>query len=182
MSEGISRRAFGATLLGSALTTGALAESEGQTPVIEEPRDYPKPKFEFKRKKPSLGTQLIQDFVIFAHSEFDNVKLVLEKYPAVLNATVDWGGGDFESALGGAAHMGRRDIAEYLLDKGARMDIFATAMLGNLDAVKSLLTAKPSLIDAKGPHGLPLIFHAKAGGEEAKRVLAFLESLKPQEF
>src|SRR5689334_15868250 len=115
MIERISRRQFGATLIGSAIAAGVSTGAEGQTPMPDETRDYPKPNFEFKRKKPSLGTTLIQDFVIFAHSEFDNVKLVLEKYPAVLNATVDWGGGDFESALGGAAHMGRRDIAEYLL-------------------------------------------------------------------
>ena len=179
MSEPITRRVIGATLVGTALAAGSAAAQEPAAAHQEGTRDYPAPKFKPTLRKPRLGVTLIQDFVIFAHSELDNVKLVLEKYPAVLNATVDWGGGDFESALGGAAHMGRRDIAEYLLDHGARMDIFAAAMLGHLDAVKSLLASRPALLDARGPHGIPLIAHARAGGKEAEAVLKYLEALKP---
>ncbi|MEP6757133.1 MAG: ankyrin repeat domain-containing protein [Chthonomonadales bacterium] len=110
--------------------------------------------------------------------DLDNVKLLLEKHPAVLNATVDWGGGDWESGLGGASHMGRRDIAEFLIEKGARIDIFAATMLGHLDIVKSLLALHPTLIDAKGPHGIPLLAHAKMGGKEAEAVFHYIESLK----
>jgi hypothetical protein len=51
-------------------------------------------------------------------------------------------------------------------------------MLGHLDIVKALLTAHPALIDAKGPHGIPLIAHAKAGKREAEEVLRYLESFK----
>jgi hypothetical protein len=183
MSEPISRRTFGATLVGGAMAAGALSEAQappaqGQTPAPEEARDYPAPKFKPNLKRPRLGITLVQDFVIYAHSELDMVKLLLDKYPAVLNATVDWGAGDWESGLGGAAHMGRRDIAQFLLESGARVDIFAAAMLGHLDAVKALLTAHPKLADAKGPHGIPLIAHAKAGGKEAEAVLKYLEALK----
>ena len=39
---------------------------------------------------------------------------LLDEQPGLLNATWDWGGGDFETALGGAAHMGRRDIVQRL--------------------------------------------------------------------
>ena len=106
------------------------------------------------------------------------VKRLLEKDAALLNSTVDWGGGDWESGLGGASHMERRDIAEFLLEKGARIDIFCAAMLGHLDAVKSILAARPGLLDAKGPHGLPLIAHAKAGGLQGQPVLHYLEELQ----
>jgi hypothetical protein len=73
--------------------------------------------------------------------------------------------------------MGRKDIASYLLENGARLDLFAAAMLGKLDIVKAALDAYPEAINTPGPHGIPLIAHAKAGGEEAIRVLEYLETL-----
>jgi hypothetical protein len=73
--------------------------------------------------------------------------------------------------------MGRKDIAEFLLGHGARLDIFAAAMLGKLDIVKSALAAFPDAIKTPGPHGIPLIAHAQAGGEDAKSVLEYLQSL-----
>ena len=126
--------------------------------------------------KPALEAKLVQEFVSVAHSDLNRVKELLAQEPALVNATWDWGGGDFETALGAAAHMGRRDIAEFLLENGARLDIFAAAMLGKLDVVKAALNAYPESINTPGPHGIPLIAHAKAGGEEAKAVLEFLES------
>jgi hypothetical protein len=51
-------------------------------------------------------------------------------------------------------------------------------MLGKLDIVKAALTAFPEAIHTAGPHGIPLIAHAKAGGDEAKEVLEYLESLQ----
>ena len=109
------------------------------------------------------------------------VKKLLDKEPALLNATMDWGGGDWETGLGGAGHMGRRDIAEFLIDRGARADIFAAAMLGQLVIVRDWLTLQPKLIDAKGPHGFTLHFHAQAGGKEAENVLDYLQSIKKLE-
>src|SRR5207245_272875 len=96
-------------------------------------RDYPAPKFQPKFAKPQLNKILVQDFVIYAHSELDMTKRLLEKEPKLANAFMDWGAGDWESGLGGASHMGRRDIAEFLLNHGARIDIFCAAMLGQLE-------------------------------------------------
>ena len=72
--------------------------------------------------------------------------------------------------------MGRRDIALVLLGHGARLDIFAAAMLGEVEVVRAMLAAHPELRDAAGPHGIPLVAHAKAGGEEAHGVLELLEA------
>ena len=127
--------------------------------------------------KPALESKFVQEFVGVAHGDLNRVKELLAQEPALVNATWDWGGGDFETALGAAAHMGRRDIAEFLLENGARLDIFAAAMLGKLDVVKAALNAYPESINTPGPHGIPLIAHAKAGGDDAKSVLEFLESL-----
>lgn len=73
--------------------------------------------------------------------------------------------------------MGRKDIAEFLLSQGSRMDIFVATMLGKLDIVKAMLKAYPELIHAKGPHGLTFLHHAKKGGDEALAVLKYLETL-----
>jgi len=174
MSGPITRRGFHTAVFGAAISTGGVIAAHAD----DETRDYPAPTFKPTLKKPKLGNLFAQDFVIFGHYDLDMVKKLLDKDPAILNATVDWGGGDWESALGGASHLGRRDIAEYLIGRGARPDIFTAAMLGHLDIVTSLIGSHPALADAKGPHGIPLITHAKMGGKEAEQVFKYLEGLK----
>ncbi len=186
MSEPLSRRTFSSLaagfVLSSAADAGAADAPKPAGPVEAAfERDYAPPGFQPSWKKPQINRLLVQDFVIYAHSDLGMVKRLLEKEPALLNAAMDWGGGDWETGLGGASHMGRRDIAEFLLGRGARIDLFCAAMLGQLDAVRSFLTLQPSLIDAKGPHGLTLHFHAQAGGKEAEKVLDYLQSIKKLE-
>jgi len=130
--------------------------------------------------KPALESQLVQEFVGKAHGDLNRVQELLAQEPALINACWDWGGGDFETGLGAAAHMGRRDIAAYLLEKGARLDLFAAVMLGKLEVVRAVLTAFPEAINIPGPHGIPLIAHAKAGGDEALPVAEYLASLAEQ--
>jgi hypothetical protein len=127
--------------------------------------------------KPALDAKLVEEFVGVSHGNFERVKELLVQEPALINATWDWGGGDFETALGAASHMGNKAIANYLLEHGARIDIFAAAMLGKLEIVKAALLAYPDAIDIPGPHGIPLIDHAEAGGEDAKSVVEYLNSL-----
>jgi hypothetical protein len=131
-------------------------------------------------KKPALELTLVQEFVSKSHADLDGVKELLMQEHALINSAWDWGGGDWETGLGAAAHMGRSDIAEYLLENGARLDLFAAAMLGNLDIVKATLTAYPEAIHVPGPHGIPLIAHAQAGGPQAIGVYEFLKSLSSQ--
>lgn len=128
-------------------------------------------------RKPALESDLVQEFVGVAHTDIARVKELLEREPALVNATWDWGGGDFETALGAAAHMGAKDIANYLLEHGARLDIFAAAMLGKLEIVKAALKEYPNAKDILGPHDIPLIVHAEKGGDDAKEVLEYLKSL-----
>lgn len=129
-------------------------------------------------KPPALNADLVREFVAVSHGDFKLVKELLEQEPALLNAAWDWGGGDFETGLGAASHTGQREIACYLLDRGARIDLFAAAMLGEVEIVKATLTAFPHLKDSKGPHGIPLIAHAEVGGEAAKAVLDYLRNLE----
>jgi hypothetical protein len=125
--------------------------------------------------KPSIQPELVQAFVGNAHGDLDRVKEMLEQEPGLVNAAWDWGGGDWETALGAAAHMGRKDIALYLLDQGARIDIFAAAMLGKIEMVRSMLADNPNLRNSLGPHGIPLVNHAEAGGSEAAQIVELLK-------
>jgi hypothetical protein len=126
-------------------------------------------------RPPALDPALVEEFVSKAHGDLDGVQELLEREPALANASWDWGGGDWETGLGAAAHMGRRDIALVLLDRGARLDVFAAAMLGYLDVVRAILAERPETLEALGPHGIPLVVHAQQGGEDAQEVLALLE-------
>lgn len=112
-----------------------------------------------------------------AHRDLDTVRDLVDRHPALANAWWDWGFGDWESALGAAAHTGRRPIAEYLISRGARVDIFAATMLGWVDVVRGLIAASPGIERTPGPHGITLLNHARAGGEAAKPVLDFLHTL-----
>jgi len=132
--------------------------------------DFPEHHAQFDRAR-------VKRFVIASHGNLAAVKVMLVEEPHLINGAIDWGNGDFETALGGASHMGRRDIAEYLLEHNARMDIFAATMLGRLDIVTAAVAAFPNIVQVPGPHGIPLIVHAEKGGPPAKAVLEFLQPL-----
>ena len=128
-------------------------------------------------EKVRIDAALVEEFVGKAHGDLERVRVLLAAQPALLNAAWDWGNGDWETALGAASHMGRRDIAEFLLCQGARGDIFAAAMLGRLEIVKAIIEAHPPTVNYTGPHGIPLLRHAIAGGDAAKHVVEYLQSL-----
>lgn len=130
----------------------------------------------FQDKPAPLAPELVKAFVGKGHSDLEGVKTMLQETPGLLNATWDWGGGDFETALGGASHMGRPDIAQYLIDQGARMDIFAAAMMGKMEVVQAIVAAYPAALSSRGAHGISLMTHAEKGGEAAKGVIEFLKS------
>jgi len=135
---------------------------------------------DFPEHHPQFDRARVKRFVIAGHGNLAAVKAMLAEEPNLINGAIDWGNGDFETALGGASHMGRRDIAEYLLEHNARLDIFAATMLGKLDIVKAAVTAFPNIAHLPGPHGIPLIVHAEKGGPAAKDVLEFLRPLAGQ--
>jgi len=125
---------------------------------------------------PQLDPEKVQSFVANAHGDLEVVRALLSEEPALVNAAWDWGGGDWETGLGAAAHMGRRQIALYLLEHGARLDLFAAAMLGYFEVVTAILSDFPEMREALGPHGIPLVEHARVGGADARAVLELLEA------
>lgn len=126
---------------------------------------------------PTQPPDLAREMVGVAHGNVARVRELLERHPTLANAAWDWGFGDWETALGAASHVGHREIAELLLAHGARPTLFSAAMLGQLEVVRALVAAAPGSQRTRGPHGLTLLHHARAGGERAAEVARYLESL-----
>jgi hypothetical protein len=178
MNPSLSRKKF--LLAGSVAALGALlGRRVSAQPGISSPVPSPSSKDvpDFPEHDPQIDRAQVKRFVIAGHFNLEAVKEMLAADPTLINGAIDWGNGDFETALGGASHMGRRDIAEFLLEHSARMDVFAVTMLGKLDIVKAVVAAFPNIVNVPGPHKIPLIKHAEKGGETAKEVLEFLRPL-----
>ncbi len=116
---------------------------------------------------PRLEAAMVEEFVRVAHGKLERTREMLDAVPALVNATWDWGGGDWETGLGGASHMGNAPIARLLLERGARMDVFCAAMLGEIAIVKAFLAFDPKVVDLPGPHKIPLLRHAVLGKQDA---------------
>jgi hypothetical protein len=129
-----------------------------------------------------LPPAVVGEFVGRSHVDLARVTELLNAYPTLLHASFDWGNGDFETALHAAAHSGRRDIVDFLIHRGARIDIFAAAFLGKLPILKALLHDTPDALHRTGPHGIALIEFAKKGNhrETIQHLHALLSPPKPK--
>jgi hypothetical protein len=75
---------------------------------------------------------------------------------AEINQRTGWWAGSF-----GALDCASSELADYLIARGAILDIHAAARLGKIDRVRELLAADPQLVHARGGDGqLPLHFAA----------------------
>lgn len=88
---------------------------------------------------------------------------MLTENPELLNAAYPWKEDDRETAIQAAAQVGSVSVAEFLLAKGAPLDICTATMLGRKDQVELFLAQDPDKIQAKGAHGIPLLTHAGFG-------------------
>lgn len=89
---------------------------------------------------------------------------MLAETPDLLNAAYSWSEDDHETAIQGAAQVGNIPIATYLLEKGAPLEIYTAAMLGQMEEVKARVMENPESINSKGAHGIPLLTHAAWSG------------------
>ena len=151
------------SLSGFAISSGLLAA----TPKIQDGEKF--------------DEKVVQEFVGLAHRDMEKVKSMLEEYPNLINTAHDWKNGDFETALGAASHVGYKELASYLIENGAQVNIFTAALFGRTDIIKPILDFFPSALNAKGPHGFTLYHHAIRGGEEALETKEYLERLGAKE-
>ncbi len=137
---------------------------------------------------PNIDPEVVSEVVGKSHFDLDRLKELVDPRPELARATWEWRFGDWESAIGAASHVGRRDIATYLMDKGARPTIFTFAMLGAYEVVKSMIEFHPGIQRKMGPHGISLLQHARAGNrmkelmtknevDNLKRLIDYLERL-----
>lgn len=144
-------------------------------------------KQEVFHRYPSIDDEIVAEVVGASHFNLERVKELVNPRPELARATWDWAFGDWETALGAASHVGRRDIAEFLMSKGARADIFTFAMFGAYKVVRAMIETSPGIQSVAGPHGISLLQHAKNGlrsegltqkdKKQANKLIGFLESL-----
>lgn len=181
MTNHITRRA-----LISSSAFGLLAASLPKI-LFAKTGSYPYANTKVFYRYPSIDDAIVSEVVGVSHFNLDRVKELVGKRPELARATWDWGFGDWETALGAASHVGRRDIADYLISKGARPDIFTFAMFGDEAAVRAMVAAKPGIQSIAGPHGITLLQHVKNGLEwegltddqkqRNQKLIDYLESL-----
>src|SRR5215467_5641201 len=99
----------------------------------------------------------VRDFVIAGHGNLMKVKQMLAQDPSLLNAVHHWSETDTETAIQAAAQVGNNEIAEFLLEKGAPLEICTAAMLGNYNEVKMRIDRDPQQARAMGAHSIPLL-------------------------
>lgn len=99
-------------------------------------------------------------FVGAAHGDLATVRAFADAFPEHINAP----SGQGETALQAAAHTGQRAIAEFLLARGAPLDICTAAVLGRDQTVREMLAADRSLAKATGAHGIPVAFYSALAG------------------
>jgi hypothetical protein len=159
----LSRRAF----LGTAPAVALVPSFTPQQGPHEDLRDT----------FPAQDPDVVREMVTVAHGNLARVKELVTARPALARAGWDWGFGDWETAIDAASHVGNRPIAELLIANGARPTIYTAAMLGHLGVVKGLIESLAGVQRNRGPHGITLLAHAKAGGPAAVEVLRYLEAL-----
>ena len=127
-----------------------------------------------QEQEESPSAEQIREFVTAAHWNLPRVKEMLEANPKLLNASYRWTEIDRESPIQAAAQLGSTEVAEYLLSKGAPLEICTAAMLGKRNEVETRLDADPQSAKAVGAHGIPLLPHSVWSGnlDLIKRVYA----------
>jgi hypothetical protein len=83
------------------------------------------------------------------------VKEMLEQHPALLDANATWN----ERGIEASSHMALVKGIKFFLNKGVALDVFAASVLGMKDRVVEFMENDPSLVHAKGAHGIPILFY-----------------------
>ncbi len=86
--------------------------------------------------------------VVIAAAKSRQLVDVLLEHGADLNARSAWWAGAF-----GALHGTKPEMVKYLIERGARVDVFAAAEQNMLDELRQLIEADPTFVDAQGPDG-----------------------------
>jgi ankyrin repeat protein len=106
-----------------------------------------------------LPRDFINAFVVASHFNPGRVKKWVELCPELLNTRSSWD----ELPVEAAAHMGRADIGDLLLGRGASYSLCTATVFGSLDDVKRMVTEHPERIQERGAHSFPLLWYSVFG-------------------
>lgn len=107
-------------------------------------------------------------FAAVQGGELAEVSRLLEAEPALLQARNERGA----TAVLTACYTGRKEIRDFLIAKGARLELHEAAAAGQLSRVKELVEAAPATAKSVSPDGFPVMALAAVfGHEEVARYL-----------
>lgn len=95
-----------------------------------------------------------------SHTNFDALRQAIDRAPALVHSVAT----TTEGAVEASAHMGRRDMVDYLLDRGAPCSLPTAVMRGDLARAKALLAEDPDRVRERGPHDFALLWYPVIGG------------------
>lgn len=116
-----------------------------------------------------IDQAIVEECVGSAHGDLNRVRELVEQHPALVNARAPWN----ETPIEAATQLGRKDIIEYLLSRGAQLDFFTACVLGRRDLVEKELTRDPNRAQALGVHDIPALYFAAIGGQPVIADLLF---------
>ncbi|HMB70487.1 MAG TPA: ankyrin repeat domain-containing protein, partial [bacterium] len=96
-----------------------------------------------------------------AHFDFDAVREAVERNPALAHSVAT----TTESAVEASAHMGRTEMVDYLLEKGAPCSLPTAVMRNDLARARALLEEDPARVRERGPHDFALLWYPVIGRE-----------------
>ena len=108
-----------------------------------------------------LDQSLVEECVGSAHGDLARVRDLVERHPALVNARAPWN----ETPIEAATQLGRKDIIDFLLSKGAPLDFFTACVLGRRDVVAAELASDAARARSRGVHDLPALYFAAIGGQ-----------------
>jgi ankyrin repeat protein len=93
--------------------------------------------------------------------DYDRVRAAFERQPLLVPALNALEPGRLEETpQGAAAHLFCREILQFMLSRGVRLDLFMACALAMEDAVRTHLQQQPADANAQGAHGIHLLNHA----------------------
>src|SRR6266545_3736249 len=110
----------------------------------------------------------VEIFGALATGQTERFKSLLDEHPNLVNARNENG----DSLLLSAVYMGRKDLFELLLQKGAGVSLFEASAVGLLDRVQEQVELDPALVNTYSHDGwTPLHLASFFGHQEVARLL-----------
>ncbi|ANM31666.1 hypothetical protein ABI59_22055 [Acidobacteria bacterium Mor1] len=106
-----------------------------------------------------------------AHGNLDAVREAVSRDARLAHSVATTG----ERAVEAGAHMGRKDIVDYLLEQGAPYSLPTAVMRGDTGRVRALLDEDPRRIHERGAHDFALLWYPVIGGGNLEIMQLLLE-------